>query len=183
MAQITRDGVVFNVDGNGNLVPLLSGSWYTSGRVTITRPGNATPYGINDVVGAAAAAITFPTMGPTAGGEVLITSACIEYHVASVPAGLTTFSLHLYGATPPSALADNATYDLPAGDRVLHLGKFTSSQILDEGATLKICNNAINCQVTVPAGGILFGYLVTTAAFTPAGNSEVLVVTLHAQGL
>lgn len=183
MAQITRDGIVHNVDGNGNLVPLISSSWYTSGRVSITRPNNATPYGASDVIGAAAAALTFPTMGPTGGGEVLITSACVEYHVASVPAGMTTLSLHLYGATPPSALADNATFDLPAGDRVLHLGKFTTSAIVDEGATLKICNNAINCQVTVPTGGSLYGYLVTNVGFTPAGNSEVLVVTLHAQGL
>lgn len=159
----------------------LDGYGYSSGRVTVTRPANATPYGALDVVGATAAAVTFPNVGPALGGEVLLRSFSLEIQVAAIPASMTTFSLHLYNVTPPSALADNAVFDIPAGDRAAHIGKITTSTIIDEGSTLKVFLDGLTQQVTVPVGGSLFGYLVTTAGFTPAGNSEVYVLTLKTQ--
>jgi hypothetical protein len=153
---------------------------YSSGKVTVTRPANATAYTANDVVGGA---ITFPTMGPSGGGQVMITSVSLEIDVAAIPSGMTSFNLYLYNVTPPSAIADNAAFDIPSGDRVSHIGKFSMGTPVDEGSTLKIKTDAINQQITVPSGAIIFGYLVTVGAFTPAGNSEVYVVSLHAVGL
>lgn len=147
---------------------------------SITRPANATPYTALDVIGAAAAAITFASIGPTAGGEVIINSTELEIDVAAIPAGMTTFRLHLYSVTPPSALADNAPHDLVSGDRASYLGYLDLGTPLDLGSTLYVRASNVNAQFTVPSGGSMFGYLVTTAGFTPAGNSEVYKVTLHA---
>ena len=143
---------------------------------TVTRPANTTAYTANDVVGATAAAIDIGVMGPS-GGEVIITSASLEIDVSAVPTGMTTFRLALYNVTPPSALADNAAFDIPAGDRASFLGFIDVGTPVDEGSTLFVQAQNINKHVTL-AGTNLFAYLVTAGGFTPAGNSEVYKVTL-----
>lgn len=145
---------------------------------TVTRPANATPYTANDALGAAAAAIEFTNIAPSAGGQIVITSAKLQVDVASVPSGMTSFRLYLYSVTPPSALADNAAWDLPSGDRASFLGYVDLGTPVDLGSTLFVQTNAINAQFTA-ASSSLFGYLVTAGGFTPAGNSEVYKVTLH----
>ena len=152
---------------------VLAGLGYTS-PITITRPANADAYTANDVLGGA---LTFPLVGRS--GEVIqITSVELEADVAAVPAGMTSFALYLYSVTPPSALADNAAFDIPAGDRASFLGKVTAGTPVDEGSTLYVRTNGINAQMKLASTSI-FGYLVTAGGFTPAGNSEVYNVTLH----
>ena len=145
--------------------------------VTITRPANQTPYTAVDVVGATAAAITFPSMGPS-GKEILITSVSLEIDTTAIPSGMTSFKLALYSVTPPSALADNAPWDLPSGDRASFLGIFSLGTPVDLGSTLYVEISGVNKQVTL-AGTNLFGYLITDGGFTPAANSEVYRITLH----
>jgi hypothetical protein len=153
-------------------VSLANGGY--SSPLTITRPANQTPYATRDVVGGA---LTFTTMGPSA-GRVRLISTQLELDIAAIPAGMTTFSLYLYNVTPPSALADNAAFDIPSGDRASFLGKISLGTVVDEGSTLYVETNNLNKQLKL-AGTSLFGYLVTDAGFTPAANSEVYVVTLH----
>jgi hypothetical protein len=153
---------------------------YTSGKVAITRPANVTAYSANDVVGGA---ITFPTMGPSGGGQVMITSTKFELDIAALPSGMSSFYLYLYNVTPPSAIADNGAFDIPSGDRASFLGKILLGVPVDEGSTLFVQSDQINAQITVPSGASVFGYLVTTAGYTPAANSEVYAITLHAAGL
>lgn len=143
---------------------------------TVTRPANTTAYTAGDVVGGA---ITFDGAGPF-GGSAIITSADLRVHVAAIPAGMTSVTLHLYDATPPSALADNAPWDLPAGDRASYLGFLSIGTPVDVGSTLFCQLDAINKQVRLGSSSSLFGYLVTNGGFTPAGNSEVYVPTLYA---
>jgi hypothetical protein len=76
-------------------------------QTTVTRPANATPYTAGDVVGGV---IPFYGMS-NAAGAILITSADLRIDVAAIPAGMTSFRLHLYSVTPPSALADHAVWD------------------------------------------------------------------------
>lgn len=161
-----------------NPVYLVGGGPETSFSVptTVTRPANATAYTANDVVGATAAAIDLGVVGPS-GGEILIKAVALEIDVVAVPAGMTTFRLALYSVTPPSALADNAAFDIPSGDRASFLGFVTIGTPVDEGATLYVEANEINKRVTL-AGTHLFAYLVTAGGFTPAGNSEVYKVTI-----
>lgn len=143
---------------------------------TVTRPANVTPYTAGDVVGGA---IPFTEAGPF-GQNALITSASLRIDVAAIPAGMTSFRLHLYSVTPPSALADNAVWDLPSGDRDAYLGFVDLGSPADLGSTLFCQVDGVNKQIRLGSSGSVFGYLVTNGAFTPAGNSEVYTPTLHA---
>lgn len=149
-----------------------------SAPLTITRPANTTPYTALDVVGGA---LTFPSMGPSA-GRIMLTSTQLELDIAAIPTGMTSFFLALYNVTPPSALADNAPWDLPSGDRASFLGIVQLGTPVDLGSTLYIEQNIVNKQINL-AGTSLFGYLVTQTGYTPAANSEVYVTTLHSVGL
>lgn len=154
----------------------VTGLSYTSAK-TITRPADTTPYTANDVVGAAAAAIEFDLIGPE-GLPIIITDATLQIDVASVPSGMTSFRLYLYNATPPSALADNAVFDLPSGDRSSFLGFIDLGTPVDLGSTLYVQNSGINKVVKMGATTSLFGYLVTNGAFTPT-SAAVKKITLQ----
>lgn len=163
--------------GSGTVPTLAQGR--SSGVVAVTRPANTTAYTANDVVGGA---ITFPTMGSSGGGEVIITSLVFEIDIAALPTGMSIFNLYLYNVTPPSAIADNSPFDIPSGDRSALLGKIVIGTPIDEGSTLRVELDQINKQITVPSGGTIFGYLVTAAAYTPAANSEVYNVMIKSVG-
>lgn len=147
-------------------------------QVTITRPANTTAYTANDVLGATAAAITINGIGPF-DGPVLLTSLELRPNISAIPAGMTSFRLYLYDATPPSALADNAAWDLPAGDRANFLGYVDLGSPADLGSTLFVQVDQVNKQIKLKGGYDLYAYLVTNGAFTPAGASEVYVLTVH----
>lgn len=152
------------------------GSGYGGTPVSVTRPADTTAYAAGDVVGAAAAAISFPNLGPS-GAAIMITSVALEVDETSVPAGMTSFRLHLYSVTPPSALADNAVWDLPSGDRASYVGYVDLGTPVDVGSTLYVQTDQINKQVLM-AGTGLFGYLVTNGGYTPA-SASVRKITLH----
>lgn len=148
--------------------------------VSLTRTADTNAYLANDVIGAATgstAALTFPNMGPS-GQAIMITSTQLETDATAVISGEAGYRLHLYNVTPPSALGDNAAWDLPAGDRASYLGFIDLGQPVDLGSTCYIEQNGINKQVLL-AGTSLFGYLVTIGAFTPA-SATVRKITLHA---
>ena len=162
----------YNSDGSASF-------GYTS-QITVTRPANATPYTAGDVVGGA---IAFLAIGP-AGASLMLNSAALRIDVAAIPASMTTMRLHLYSVTPPSALADNAAWDLPAGDRASYLGFVDIGTVADLGSTLFVQVDNLNKQTKLAAGeSALYGYLVTSGAFTPAGNSEVYTPTLRASAI
>lgn len=182
--EIGTAAAPFRVDPTGTTVQPVSvaSNAYTS-QPTVTRPANTTAYAAGDVVGAAAAAITFAAAGPSA-SHVVIQSADLRIDVAAIPAGMSSFRLHLYDATPPSALADNAPWDLPAGDRANYLGFIDLGSPADLGSTLFAQADGVAKKVKLAAASTsLFGYLVTAGAFTPAGNSEVYVPRLNAVGV
>lgn len=143
---------------------------------TVTRPANVTAYTAGDVLGGA---IEFPTIGPFS-GDIILTSAALRANITAIPAGMTSFRLHLYNVTPPSALADNAAWDLPDGDRAGYLGYIDLGSPADVGATVFVQVDQVNKQVRLRGGYSLFGYLVTNGGFTPAANSEVYVPELNA---
>lgn len=140
----------------------------------ITRPANTTTYTANDVVGGA---LDLGVLGPSA-GSVMITSVQLEGDIAAIPSGQTSWVLYLYSVTPPSALADNAAFDLSSGDRASFLRAVPITTLVDVGATLIVEIDNLNKQVKL-AGTKLFGYLVTVGGFAPNANSEVYKVTLH----
>jgi hypothetical protein len=147
-------------------------------KVGFTRPNNATPYGNGDVVGAAAAALEFPC-GREGGGDIEINSAVLRIDVNAVPSGQTSYTLHMYDVTPPSALADNAVWDLPSGDRASYLGSISLGTPVDIGSSLVVTTNNID-RIVHALGRSIFGYLVTDTGFTP-GAQAVYSITLNTQ--
>lgn len=150
-----------------------------SAAVSLTRTADTNAYAANDVLGSATgstAALTFSSMGPS-GKEILITSAALEIDASAVISGETSYRLYLYNVTPPSALGDNAAFDLPSGDRASFLGYVDLGTPVDLGSTLYVETNIINKQVLL-SGTSLFGYLVTNGAYTPT-SARVHKITLH----
>ena len=153
-------------------------------RTTITRPANTTAYTAGDVIGTTdSAIIRIVGIGPMS-DHILITAADLEIDVASVPSGMTSFRLHLYDEIPGSALADNAAWDLPSGDRANYLGYIDLGVISDVGSTLYTQADQVNKQFKLGFGHTsLYAYLQTIGGFTPAGNSEVYRLRLRSVGL
>lgn len=145
--------------------------------ITFTRPANVTAYTANDVVGATAAALTIAAIGP-ASGSITITGAQLELDIAAIPTGMGSFKLALYSVTPPSALADNAAFDLPSGDRASFLGLIDVGSPVDLGSTLYV-ETSQSKPIKLAASANLFAYLITNGAFTPGAVSEVYAITLH----
>jgi hypothetical protein len=148
--------------------------------VAVTRPANATPYGTNDVVGATSAVITFPNVAPHGKGSIRIVGADLLIAATAVPSGMTAFTIHLYSSTPATSLADNAIFTVGATDRASYLGAISIGTAAVVGtSTVYVENTSLNKQVPT-SGTDLYGYLVTTGAFTSAATSEVYTVGIHA---
>ena len=142
--------------------------------IDVTRPANTTPYTAGDVVGGL---ITFPRV--SAVGELLVATAVqLLAALSAVPPGMSSFRLHLYNEPPPSDIADNAAFTIPAGDRGMYLGYvvvpigelFGSSVYAQE-----VCRQFVELA---PADNRVFAYLVTDGAYTPAATSEVYTLSL-----
>jgi len=149
-----------------------------SPQVAITRPANQTPYTALDVVGGA---FEIPLIGPS-GEHTKVISSSLRLDIASIPAGMTTFRLHLYDVTPPSAIVDNAAWDLASGDRASYLGYLDLGTPVDVGSTCTVQTDGL-ARLMKLAGTSVFGYLVTTGGYTPAANSEVYNLRLCAVSL
>lgn len=165
-------------DSNGQAI--VRAGQASSVAVSLTRTNDTNAYNANDVIGAATgstAALTFANMGPH-GGKIMITSVEFEIDVTAVISGMTTFNLHLYSVTPPSALGDNAAWDLPSGDRASYLGYISLGTPVDVGSTLYVQTTQVNRQLQL-ASASLFAYLVPVGGYTPAA-SMVHKITLHA---
>lgn len=167
--DLTTPTAVVNADGT----PIGIGS-YTSVS-TVTRPNNATAYSAGQVVGAPAAAITFANIGPS-GGIIRITASWLMREAAALIAGETSYTLHLYNVSPPSAFADGALFDLPSGDRNAYLGSIVLGTPVDLGATLYVEQYPVEKPVTLLTSS-MFGYLVTAGAYTP------VALAVHRLGL
>lgn len=156
--------------------PLAGG---TSTRVTITRPADAVPYTAGDVVGGALTVAGIAQQD--IGGDLMLSSIDLRIDLAAIPAGMTSFRLHLYNVTPPSAYADNAAWDLPASDRNAYLGFVDLGLPADMGSTLYTQVDAVGRHITLNSDS-LFAYLVTNGGYTP-GPSDVLALTVRGTGV
>lgn len=173
-------GVRMCADATGNAVAYCG----YSASVSITRTNDTNAYSANDVVGAATgstAAVQLSGLGGLTGGEVIVTSTELEIDASAVISGETSYNLYCYNVTPPSALGDNAAFDIPSGDRTSFIGKIALGTPVDEGSTLYIRQDGINAQLKLSSSSA-FCYLVTVGGYTPTAQ-RVYKVTLHATGL
>ena len=140
---------------------------------TITRAANVTPYTNNDVYGNA---FELTNIG-TAGGFIVLTGVRITFNISTLPSGMGGFVLFLYTVTPPSVVADNGAFSIPASDRLslitpmgIDLGL---AALALGGGTVVLDVSDINREFKLVEGSTsLFGYLITRNGFTPAASSE-----------
>jgi hypothetical protein len=119
---------------------------------------------------------SFGSIGPAGGGAIIITNTRLRVDASAVISGETSYTIQLYTVTPPSALADNAAWNLPSGDRASYVGSIALGTVVDVGDTLYVEQTGLTKQITVPAGGSLFGYLVTNGAFTATAAARVVTL-------
>lgn len=172
----TSKGTAFLVV-NGETGALLTESRTGhSNTVVFTRPANTTAYAVNDAIGSTSgtAIFEFTDMCKQGGGEVIITSVELELDITT--SNLGTSTLRLYNEAP-TAIADNAAWDIPSGDRGKYLGRIKLTTPVDEGSTLFSDNDGINKQIKLTSTS-LFVTLTTDTAFTPT-SSAVKRLTIH----
>ncbi len=162
------DFTVQQINADGTLVS--SGGFLSSATFTPA----AAAYAANDIM---QGAVQFANIGPSGGGAVIISNTCLRVDNNAVILGETSYTLQLYTVTPPSALADNAAWDLPSGDRASYVGAIQLGTVVDVGSTLWVEQTGLTKQITVPSGGSLFGYLVTNGAFTATAAARVVTLT------
>jgi hypothetical protein len=145
---------------------------------SLTRPANVTAYTANDVYGGV---FELQNIGAS-GGFIFIESLDIIFNITAVPAGMSTFTLYLYGVTPPSAIADNLPFSISSGDRasILNPRGIALSASLAQGGGGSVVAEVRNLnQLYKLTGTSLFGYVVTSGAFTPAANSESFTIRVR----
>lgn len=136
-----------------------------SASATFTPAANSHTAG--DVNGAAAEF----ALGAPSGSLVLITDAELEIDGGTAEA--TAWRLYLFNVTPPSALADDAAFVLPSGDRASYLGFIELGTAVDLGDTQWVEAHGINKAVRL-AGTSVFGYLVNLTTLTPAAVAHIV---------
>ncbi len=142
----------------------------TSFHPTATFTPAAAAYSANDIIEGAK---TFSAFGPVQGGIVRVVSSNLLVAHTAVISGETSYRLYLYGITPPSAPADNAAFDLPAGDRASFLAYIDLGTPVDLGSTLWV-QISQDVDIVVPAGGTVYGLLVTNGAFTATAAARTV---------
>lgn len=110
------------------------------------------------------------------GACVNIVSASLRIDNSSLET--STWQVHLYDLTPPSAIADAATFTLPSGDRASYLGAISLAQTVLFTNTQYIESNNIYKLVRLSHGG-LYGYLVNGTTLTPAAVAHVVTLGIE----
>ncbi len=146
---------------------------------SITRPSDAAAYTAGDVIETTAASyLIFEDVLETAGAPFLIMGALLRIDTGTIPAGMSAFRLHLYDAAP-TAVADNAVFNLPVADRTQYIGYIDFIEIVDLGDTLIAQATNVNLVGKLVEGSTdLYGLLQTVGAYTPASGT-VYTVSLN----
>lgn len=137
-------------------------------KVSVTRPDNTTAYAANDVLGTnPASVIEFTNIAPEGGGTIVLLYASLMLSVGSGGGGQTR--LHLYSSAP-TAIADNAAFNLPSGDRGKYLGYITLGAPVDLGDTMFSEDDFLRKTITATSSSV-FAMAETTGVFTPAAET------------
>lgn len=141
---------------------------------TITRPSNTTLYTAGDVVGdtGGSAIVTLSGAGP-AGGYVLLQSLSLVFSDSVVPAGMAAFRVHFY-STSPTAIVDNAPFDLVSGDRSTYMGYVDLPTPQDFGSSLYTQTDYPGRLMKLATGSTaLYAEIETRGGYTPVSASTV----------
>jgi hypothetical protein len=148
--------------------------------ITFTRPENTTLYTAGDVLGiadsgtpanAGSAIHELANAGP-AGGLVFFSELLLQVGLTAVPSGMANFRLHVFNASP-TAILDNAAFDLQSADRDKYLGYLDIVTPEDFGSTL-VGEGVLRGKSFKLADGqtSLWVILETRGGYTPASATS-----------
>ena len=161
--------------GYAQPVVIVDGSTGTTTQ-SCTASATFTPAASSHVGGDCHGAAGTFALGAPAGCVFRITDISLRIDGGTIET--TAWTLHLYNVTPPSAIADDAAFDLPSGDRASYLGSISIPQVVDLGATLYIKSSNDSTLGTFKlAGTSLFGYLTNVTTLTPQAVAHVVTIT------
>lgn len=147
--------------------------------VAIARTADTNLYAAGDAIGVDAAGSPGSALinfGQTVTSKLVIEQVNLRIDRATVPAGMGAFRLHLYVGAP-SALLDNAPWDLVSADRDKYLGYAELAPTVAGASTLWAQALGVNLRNWIAASGALYGILVTQFPYTP-GSGETYKVML-----
>ena len=138
----------------------------------------AAAYGAADIISVAQAFSFTDGDGRTLrdGALIRIVSAIIKIDQTAVISGETSYSLHLYNVTPPSARADNAVWTLASADLAAYRGTLALGTPADLGAACYVKTQFSDQQDFKLTGASLFGELITTGAFTATAVARQILL-------
>jgi hypothetical protein len=138
---------------------------------------SAAAYSAGDIIAAAQELVfTFPdgdTVPP--GSIVRVLSASLKIDQTGIISGETSYTLHLYSVTPPSAQADNDAWTLASADLASYRGSIGLGTPVDLGAACFVKTGALTEDLRL-AGNSLFGRLVTVGGFTATAVARQVVL-------
>jgi hypothetical protein len=131
----------------------------------------AEAYSAADTVSTAQAlAWTFSHSGVAvpAGSTIRIFTSELKIDATAVISGETSYTLHLYSRTPPSAQANNAAWTLASADLPYYLGSLNLGTVVDLGAAVYVrASHDLDFALETNVLSI-YGSLVTVGAATLA---------------
>jgi hypothetical protein len=167
------------VDNAGGSLTVDGKTYHST--VSFTRPANTTSYTAGDVIGSATSAIhTLSAAGPS-GGSVLVQSMELFIGNTALPAGMGGFRVHLF-STSPTAIADNAVFNLISADRPHYRGYVDLGTPQDLGDTLFAQADYIGRLVKLAAASTsLFAEIEPRGGHTPVSGTayELRMSTLE----
>lgn len=110
------------------------------------------------------------------GGPLMIISTSLQVRTTALQSGEASYSVPIYGVTPPSALADNAAWDVPSGDRDAYQRLISLGAPVDLGSTLQIDQDQLNIPINVDPSGLSYAYLQTVGGFTATAVARRLIL-------
>lgn len=151
--------------------------------IAIARTADTNAYLAGDAVGINAAGspgsavINFARVVTT---RAVIENVTLRIDRATVPAGMAAFRLHLYVGAP-TALLDNAAWDLVAGDRSKYQGYVELATPIVSGAST-LWSSKVDAGLRIGLTGALYGILVTQAGYTPGSGENYQVGVFGCDG-
>ncbi len=168
-------GTLRNADGS--YAYGIVGYAYGPSAATFTRPNDTNAYTALDVVAdstSSPSVLEFDGIGAT-GGHIMLSDVTFLCTGNAVPPTLGVLRLHLYNIAP-TAIADNAAYNLPVADRDKYVGYVDIPTPVDLGDTIWSQAKEINKTIKLASGdNKLYGILQTIESCGAAASLGITI--------
>jgi hypothetical protein len=137
----------------------------------------AEAYGAGDII-AAAQALNFTFVDGDAvppGTLIRIISTVLKIDQTGIISGETSYALHLYSVTPPSAQANNDVWTLASADLPSYLGSLSLGTPVDLGVACYVKTGGLSEDIAL-AGTGAFSRLVTAGGFTATAVARQVLI-------